>query len=62
MIDFLATSAYFGLALTLGMFFLARAINQKAGREIFNPLLFATVTICLLLLSLSMPYETYHLG
>ncbi|MBR2894416.1 MAG: LrgB family protein [Oscillospiraceae bacterium] len=62
MIDFLASSAYFGLALTLGMFFLARVINKKAEREIFNPLLFATVTICLLLLFLSIPYETYHRG
>ena len=62
MTDFLSSSAYFGLTLTLGMFFLARSINQKAKREIFNPLLFSTVTICVLLLALAIPYEAYEMG
>ena len=59
---FLMESAYFGLFLTLGLFFLARSINQKAKREIFNPLLFATVVILVMLLSLSIPYEAYYRG
>jgi len=62
MIEFLSSSAYFGLVLTLGMFFLARSVNKKAGREVFNPLLFGTVTICLLLLALQIPYEAYEKG
>ena len=61
MIDFLSSSAYFGLALTLGMFFLARSVNKKAGREVFNPLLFATV-ICVMLIALQIPYEAYEKG
>lgn len=62
MTDFLTESAYFGLFLTLGLFFLAKAVNKKAKREIFNPLLFATVVILVLLLSLSIPYEAYYKG
>lgn len=62
MIEFLSESAYFGLFLTLGLFFLARTVNKKAGREIFNPLLFASVTILLLLLAFSIPYEAYAKG
>ena len=62
MIAFLTESAYFGLFLTLGMFFFARAVNKKAKREIFNPLLFASVTILLLLLAFSIPYEAYAKG
>ena len=60
--EFLMESAYFGLFLTLGLFFLARSINKKAKRDIFNPLLFATVVILVLLLSLSIPYEAYYRG
>ena len=62
MIEFLTESAYFGLFLTLGLFFFARMVNKKAKREIFNPLLFASVTILVLLLSLSIPYEAYYKG
>ena len=62
MIEFFTSSAYFGLALTLGVFFLARTINRKAGKEVFHPLLFGTVTICLLLLALQIPYEAYEKG
>ena len=62
MIEFLSESAYFGLFLTLGLFFFARAVNKKSGREIFNPLLFASVTILVLLLIFPIPYEAYYKG
>lgn len=62
MIAFLAESAYFGLFLTLAMFYLARAINKKAKREVCNPLLFASVSILVLLLVFSIPYESYAQG
>ncbi len=55
-------SAYFGLFLTLGMFCFARAVNKKAKREILNPLLFASVSILVLLLVLPIPYESYAMG
>lgn len=60
--EFLMQSAYFGLFLTLGMFFLARTVNKKAGREILNPLLFSSVGILILLLVTGIPYEAYAKG
>lgn len=62
MIAFLSESAYFGLFLTLGMFFFARAVNKKVKREVLNPLLFASVGILILLLVFSIPYEAYYKG
>ena len=62
MIEFLTESAYFGLFLTLGLFFLARSVNKKAQREIVNPLLFASVTILVLLLVFAIPYDAYYQG
>lgn len=62
MTGFLSGSAYFGLFLTLAMFFLARAVNKKAKREVLNPLLFASVSILALLLVFSIPYESYARG
>ena len=62
MIAFLTESAYFGLFLTLGMFFFARAVNKKAKREVFNPLLFASVSILVMLLVFAIPYEAYYKG
>ena len=59
---FLMESAYFGLFLTLGMFCFARAVNKRAKREIFNPLLFSSVSILVLLLITSIPYEAYAKG
>lgn len=60
--EFLMESAYFGLFLTLGIFFFARTVNKKAKREIINPLLFASVSILVLLLVLAIPYEAYAKG
>lgn len=62
MIEFLTSSAYFGLFLTLFMFSMARFINHKAGKTVLNPLLFATVTILVMLLALKIPYEAYEKG
>ncbi len=60
--EFLTSSAYFGLFLTLFMFSIARFVNHKVGRSLLNPLLFATVTILVLLLTLNIPYEAYEKG
>ena len=62
MIEFLTSSAYFGLVFTFAMFSLARAVNRKVGRTVLNPLLFASVTILLSLLVLNIPYEAYEKG
>ena len=62
MMELVTSSSYFGLTLTFGMFYLARFINRRAGREVFNPLLFSTVTICVMLIALFIPYEAYENG
>ena len=46
MTDFFRSSACFGLFLSLGSFQLARFINRRFGREVCNPLLFATIFSC----------------
>lgn len=58
--ELFSSSAYFGLFLSLGTFQLARVINKKVGKEICNPLLFATVCCCALLLFTGTEYEVYY--
>ena len=55
-------SAWFGLVLSLGSFFLARVINRRSGRERISPLLFATVVCALALLLGDIDYEVYYQG
>ena len=60
--EFFAQSAWFGLVLSLFTFFLARAVNRRAGKERINPLLFATVVCALVLLLGDIDYEVYYQG
>lgn len=60
MSDFFASCAFFGLFLSLGTFQLARSINRRSGREICNPLLFATLTCGALLLLTNTDYQIYY--
>ena len=46
--------------LTLGLYQLARVINRRVGREVCNPLLFATLLCCAVLLLTGTEYETYY--
>lgn len=62
MMEFLTQSAFFGFFLTLGTFQLARSINKRAGKAVCNPLLFATVVCCVLLLGLKIDYSVYYRG
>ena len=55
-------SAWFGLVLSLGSFFLARVINRRSGRERISPLLFATVVCALALLLGDIDYKVYYQG
>ncbi len=60
MSDFLANSAYFGLFLTLGCYWLFRALNRKLGREVFHPLL-CTALVCIAVLLLgNLDYAVYY--
>lgn len=60
MSEFFSSCSYFGFFLSLGTFQLAKTINRKAGKEICNPLLFATVCCCVLLLATGTGYEVYY--
>ena len=62
MTDLLLSSTWFGFLLSVGAFFLARAVNRRRGREVLNPLLFATVACGLVILAGGMDYETYYQG
>ena len=60
--EFLASSAYFGLVLTLAAYQLPRLINRRLGRQVLNPLLFSILACSLVLLALDIRYETYYQG
>lgn len=62
MIDFLTSSSYFGVALTVGMFMLAVVINRRWPGPFTTPLFLATIFIVATLVALGIPYETYNAG
>ncbi len=62
MIEFFSSSAYFGSFLSLATFQIARIINRKLGREVFNPLVFATLLCCAVLLLGKIDYDVYYQG
>ena len=59
MSEFFSSLSFFGLALSLGTFQLGRAINRRAGREVVNPLILATLLCCGFLLVTGTDYEVY---
>lgn len=62
MTEFFTSSVFFGLVLTLGTFQLARVINRRIGKTVFNPLLFSMTTCCLILLAFKIDYSDYYRG
>lgn len=58
--EFFSGSAYFGLFLSLATFQLAKSINRRVGKEVCNPLLFATFCCCVVLLATGTEYEVYY--
>lgn len=62
MIDFFTSSAYFGLFLTMAAFQLARFINKRLGKDVLNPLVFATLLCCAVLLLGGIDYDVYYQG
>ena len=58
--ELFASTAFFGMFLTLGLYQLARVINRRVGREVCNPLLFATLLCCAVLLLTGTEYEIYY--
>ncbi len=60
MIEFLASSPYFGVALTLAMFMLAVLINKRWPNPFTTPLFLATVFVVMALLLMGVPYGVYN--
>lgn len=60
MIDFLTSSPYFGVALTLVMFMLAVLFNRRWSVPITTPLFLATVFVVIILLLFRIPYSVYN--
>ena len=58
--DMFAACSFFGLLLAAGSYQLARIINRRVGREICNPLLFATLCCCGVLLLTGTEYEVFY--
>ena len=60
MTELLSECACFGLFMAVGSFQLARVINKRIGREIFNPLLFATLFCGAVLLGTGTEYDVFY--
>lgn len=58
--ELFAACSCFGLLLAAGSYELARGINRRAGREVCNPLLFATLFCCGTLLLTGTEYEVFY--
>ena len=56
------TNEYFMLALTFGVYYLAKTLQRRLGWVLFNPILIAIAIIISFLLAMDIPYETYHEG
>ena len=50
----------FGLLLAMGSYQLARVINRRVGKEICNPLLFATLFCCGVLMLTGTEYDVFY--
>ena len=60
--NFLETSAYFGLVLTILCFWFGRWLSQKTRLSILNPILIAMAIIIALLVFADIEYTTYESG
>lgn len=62
MIEFITSSPYFSIALTIAMFCLATLINAKWPSLFTTPLLVGTLLVIAILLLLKIPYTSYEGG
>lgn len=61
-IDFISEMPLFFTFVTVAIFVLSGWLQNKTGWFIFNPLLFTTLILIVLLLALDIPYEVYNQG
>lgn len=62
MTEILQTSSYFGLTLTLAVFWLSHYSCRKLKLSLLNPILLTSAIIIILLVVLDIDYETYESG
>ena len=60
MSDIFAACSFFGFLLAAGSYQLARTINKRMGKEICNPLLFATLFCGAVLLGTGTDYDVFY--
>ncbi len=58
--EFLSSSSFFGITLSLISYITALALKKRIRSALFNPLLFAIVTTMAVVLSLNVDYEVYN--
>ena len=62
MAELLETSSYFGLTLTLAIFWISHIGCRKLKISILNPILISSAIIIIILLCLDISYDTYEAG
>lgn len=62
MVDFMQKSAYFGMVISLGAFFLGSFLKKKLKRSLLNPLLLSIVFTVTFLLVCKIDYNSYYEG
>ncbi|MDE7220691.1 MAG: LrgB family protein [Oscillospiraceae bacterium] len=60
MSEIFAACSCFGLLMAMGTYQLARAINKRVGKEVCNPLLFATLLCGAVLLGTGTEYDIFY--
>ena len=60
MSELFASCSCFGFLLVTGSYQLARVINKRAGKDLCNPLLFATLFCCAVLLLTGTEYSVFY--
>lgn len=60
--EILQTASYFGLALTLFLYWAAFIISKKVKISLLNPILVSSVVIIIILLACDIEYEAYEVG
>lgn len=60
MLDMIASSAFFGAALSVGAYVLGIAMQKKFKIALFNPLFISILTVIAVLLTTGISYDTYN--
>ena len=62
MADFLSSSSFFAIALTLVIWRLAAVLQKKTGSALLHPILVSVAAVILILLACGIPNSAYQQG